>query len=123
MLCTLKIASMPRSSTARKNSLDQQQAATVKETVQFASQLSSPALDELIAALLALREALDHEKVEAQKAAALPSTTTTSTMSRREEKAAHIAWKMINGCGPYPYLRFRDEGTYRSYYLKGLRKP
>ena len=105
-------------STARKSRSVPKQSATVQETVQLAAQLSSPELDELIAALLALREVLGQEAAEAQTLVASPSTTID-----RKGKAAHIVWKMINSCGPYPYLRFRDEGTYRSYYLKGLRKP
>lgn len=100
----------------RKRRSDQHPA-TVQEIVQLAYQLSSPELDELIAALLALREALDKEEDEGQKAADSPSPTIN-----RKGKSAHIAWKMINGCGPYPYLRFRDGEKYRSYYLKGLRK-
>ena len=35
---------------------------------------------------------------------------------------SRIEWKKINGYGPYPYLRFRSEGKYRSYYLKDLAK-
>lgn len=100
----------------RKRRSDQHPA-TVQEIVQLAYQLSSPELDELIAALLALREALNKEEDEGQEVATLPSRTTN-----RKGKSAHIAWKMINGCGPYPYLRFRDGEKYRSYYLKGLRK-
>ncbi len=101
----------------RKRRSDQHPA-TVQEIVQLAYQLSSPKLDELIAALLALRKAVDEETAKGQEAVSSPSPTTN-----RKGKAAHIAWKMINGCGPYPYLRFRDDEKYRSYYLKGLRKP
>jgi hypothetical protein len=114
---------MPRTSTSRKSNSDQRSPATVQEVVQFASQLSSPKLDELIAALLALREALDQEELNQEESAVQEATASPSSVIDRKGKAAHIAWKMINGYGPYPYLRFRDEGTYRSYYLKGLRKP
>jgi hypothetical protein len=71
----------------------------------------------LIAALLALREALQKEGEEEEQ----ESVEAVGPTTNRQGRSAHIAWKIINGCGPYPYLRFRDGKTYRSYYLKGLR--
>jgi hypothetical protein len=49
----------------RKRCSDQHPA-PVQEIVQLSYQLSSPELDELIAALLALREAVEKEKDEGQ---------------------------------------------------------
>jgi hypothetical protein len=86
----------------RKRRSDQHPA-TVQEIVQLAYQLSSPELDGLIAALLALREAVEKEKDEGQEATNAPSPTTN-----RKGRSAHIAWKMINRCGPYPYQACRS---------------
>lgn len=90
---------------------------TVEKVIQLACQLTSLELDELIAALLALREA--HEQEDSEKTA---STIVAASNGKQNGKSAHIAWKVINGCGPYPYLRFRDGKKYHSYYLKGLKK-
>ena len=32
-----------------------------------------------------------------------------------------LEWKYINGYGPYPYLRWREGGKFKSKYLKGWR--
>jgi len=101
---------MPRSRRSNQHS------ATVEEIVQSACHLSSSELDELMVALSALREALNKESEGDELTNSLPS------VASRNGRSAHIAWKMINGCGPYAYLRFRDGEKYRSYYLRGLRK-
>ncbi len=93
-----------------------QHSVTVEELLQLACQLSPSELGELIAALSALKKAIIQDQE-------IPDTPTNNTGDRRQNgKSAHIAWKQINGCGPYPYLRFREGKKYRSYYLKGLRK-
>jgi len=92
-------------------------AITVENLIQFASQLPRSELDELIAALLALRDALDLDEQKRSE-----TTIEISTNRKQKGKSAHIAWKIINGCGPYPYLRFRDGKKYRSYYLKDFRR-
>jgi hypothetical protein len=100
---------MPRKCCSTKHSI------TVKNLIQLACQLSSSQLNELIAALLALRDAIAHSELE-------PEVASHAASSNGKSGSAHIAWKMIKGCGPYPYLRFREGRIYRSYYLKGLRK-
>ncbi len=64
----------------------------------------------------ALLEALSYEKDED----AIESESTKPRCGSRG--GSRIEWKKINGYGPYPYLRFRSEGKYRSYYLKDLAK-
>lgn len=90
---------------------------TVENLIQLAYQLSSSELNELIAALLALRDAMKQDELEHEEL-----ISNAASNGKRKGGAAHIAWKMISGCGPYPYLRFRDGKIYRSYYLKALRK-
>ncbi|MBD1855529.1 MULTISPECIES: hypothetical protein [Leptolyngbya] len=93
-----------------------QHSITVEELLQLACQLSPLELGELIAALSALKEAIIQDQE-------ILATTMNTTRDRNQNgKSAHIAWKQINGCGPYPYLRFREGKRYRSYYLKGLKK-
>ena len=87
---------------------------TVEQILQIAAQLSRPDLEELLVALRALLEALDNEKDE-------DTNESQSTKSRSGPRGgSRIEWKLINGYGPYPYLRFRSGGKYRSYYLKDL---
>ena len=82
--------------------------------MQIAAQLSRPDLEELLVALRALLEALDNEKDK-------DATSSQSTKPRSGSRGgSRIEWKLINGYGPYPYLRFRSGGKYRSYYLKAL---
>ncbi|KAF3884089.1 hypothetical protein AB0758_32975 [Tolypothrix bouteillei VB521301_2] len=85
---------------------------TVESVLQQAVQLTRPEQEELLLALKALLEALDDEKD------ATPSTTPSPRCGSRG--GSRIEWKKINGYGPYPYLRFRNGGKYRSYYLKDL---
>lgn len=87
---------------------------SVEEILQIAAQLSRPDLEELLVALRALLEALDNQKDE-------HTTESRSTKPRSGPRGgSRIEWKLINGYGPYPYLRFRSGGKYRSYYLKDL---
>ena len=89
---------------------------TVEEILQQAVQLSKPEIEELLTALSALLEALSYESYED----AIESESTKPRCGSRG--GSRIEWKKINGYGPYPYLRFRSEGKYRSYYLKDLAK-
>jgi hypothetical protein len=102
---------MPRKCCSTKHSI------TVENLIQLACQLSSSQLNELIAALSALRDAMSGSDLETPEVA-----SHAASGSNGKSSSAHIAWKMINGCGPYPYLRFREGRIYRSYYLKGLKK-
>ncbi|MBW4542517.1 MAG: hypothetical protein KME43_25805 [Myxacorys chilensis ATA2-1-KO14] len=69
-----------------------------------------------------LREALGVLIAEEQRLEAGPDEWDV----KREEKIlrtgtrgsrGNIELKMINGCGPYAYLRFRSGDTYHSFYL------
>jgi hypothetical protein len=45
--------------------------------------------------------------------------------SNGKKRGGYVEWKMIPGAngksyGPYPYWRYRDNGVYKSVYLKGL---
>ena len=82
---------------------------SVEEILQQAAQLCKPELEELLMALKALLEALEEPETEADERAVSGS-----------RGGSRIEWKLINGYGPYPYLRFRKDGKYRSYYLKDL---
>jgi hypothetical protein len=102
---------MPRKCCSTEHSI------TVQHLIQLACQLSFSELDELISALTALRDAISGSVPET------PEVTSQAVSDRNGKSgSAHIVWKMIKGCGPYPYLRFREGRIYRSYYLKGLRK-
>lgn len=94
------------------------QAVSVESLVALASGLPRPELDELIAALLALRDALDDE-------VATPDELELMLPRSRKSKAGaspRIEWKIINGCGPYPYLRYKSGGIHHSFYLKNLKR-
>lgn len=88
----------------------------VESVLQQAAQLSKPELEELLTALTALLEALKDEMIDGETQ---PQSTKLRCGSRG---GSRIEWKLINGYGPYPYLRFRSGGKYRSYYLKDLAK-
>jgi hypothetical protein len=102
---------MPRKCHSNQHSI------TVEDLIQLACQLSSSELGELITALSALQDAIQQNDSDRSK-----SAIATSNNGKQNGKSAHIVWKLINGCGPYPYLRFREGKKYHSYYLKGLRK-
>ncbi|BAZ18579.1 hypothetical protein NIES4071_104640 (plasmid) [Calothrix sp. NIES-4071] len=88
---------------------------TVEGILQQAGQLSKVERLDLLAGLKALIEAIDNEEDEEDM----------QEKSRPEcgsSGGTRIEWKIINGYGPYPYLRFRYDGKYRSYYIKGLSK-
>jgi hypothetical protein len=105
---------MPRQRKSGKTT----QAVTVESLVALASGLSRPELDELIAALLAFRGALDEETAAPDASiAALPRS-----QSSKAGSSPRIEWKLINGCGPYAYLRYKSGGTHHSFYLKNLKR-
>jgi hypothetical protein len=95
---------MPKRKTLKSSPL------SVEEVLQAAVQLSKPEFEELLLALNAFLEVWD-ERIEADPKQE-PRTGPRG--------GSRIEWKIINGCGPYPYLRFRSGGKYRSYYLKDL---
>lgn len=88
---------------------------TVEGILQQATQLSKVERVDLLTGLKALIEAIDNEedKEDVQE---------ESRPECGSRGGARIEWKTVKGHGPYPYLRFRHEGKYRSYYLKHLTK-
>ncbi|BDA71648.1 hypothetical protein CAL7716_058140 [Calothrix sp. PCC 7716] len=87
---------------------------TVEGILQQAGQLSKVERLDLLVGLKALIEAIDSEEEEEDIQESRPECGSRG--------GARIEWKIINGYGPYPYLRFRHDGKYRSYYIKGLSK-
>jgi hypothetical protein len=87
---------------------------TVEGILQQAGQLSKVERLDLLAGLKALIEAIDNEDEEDVQEESRPECGSRG--------GARIEWKTVKGYGPYPYLRFRHEGKYRSYYLKHLTK-
>lgn len=83
---------------------------SVEQILQFAAQLPLDEIEELSFALSALAEAVDGEQPDNQ----------TGLPKCGARGGSRIEWKVINGYGPYPYLRFRRDGKHRSYYLKEL---
>lgn len=81
----------------------------LETVVRWASTLSKSKLWELINALLALAEAVE----ESDRSL----STNGSNGGGSGITAGYIELKMINGCGPYRYLRFRSQGHYKSVYL------
>jgi hypothetical protein len=80
----------------------------LETVVRWASTLSKSKLRELIDALLALAEAVENEPF-------LNGNTSNGNGSGRS--GGYVELKMIKGCGPYRYLRFRSQGQYKSIYL------
>lgn len=81
---------------------------SVEQILQFAAQLPLGEIEELSFALSALVEAVDSEHQDKPK------------LKCGARGGSRIEWKVINGYGPYPYLRFRRDGKHHSYYLKEL---
>ncbi|BAZ18644.1 hypothetical protein NIES4071_105290 (plasmid) [Calothrix sp. NIES-4071] len=86
---------------------------TVEGMLQQATQLSKNERIDLLTGLKALIEAIDNKEDE-------EDTQEESRPECGSRGGARIEWKTVKGYGPYPYLRFRHEGKYRSYYLKHL---
>lgn len=98
----------------RATSSTQAQKPTVDKILALAHQLSQIELSELIDGLTQLREARDEQLNDDQ--------------DEREDygkkhgrssrgRSARVEAKMINGCGPYDYLRWWSDGKHRSTYL------
>lgn len=82
----------------------------LETVVRWASTLSKSKLWELIDALLALAEAVENEPF-------LNGNTNNGNGNGDGKSGGYVELKMINGCGPYRYLRFRSQGQYKSVYL------
>lgn len=101
---------------------------SVEQILQFAAQLPLGEIEELSFALSALVEAVDgeHPDNQASKPRSGARGEPVGGVGLGPAKLANpkggsrIEWKIINGYGPYPYLRFRRDGKHRSYYLKEL---
>ncbi|HEY9874492.1 MAG TPA: hypothetical protein V6D12_13710 [Candidatus Obscuribacterales bacterium] len=61
--------------------------------------------------------------LEAAKVASTPTDgdedkqTTSSPSRKRKTRAGYFEQKMINGCGPYRYLRYYEKGRLKSVYV------
>ena len=88
----------------------QQTGLNLETVLRWASTLSKSKLRELIDALLALAETVDDEP-------SLNGNGNTSNGNGGRSPRGYVELKMINGCGPYRYLRFRSQGKYKSVYL------
>lgn len=76
--------------------------------------LSKRELQEVADIVRGLLEAYDDQEAESTKTEDKPATTGST-----DKKAArgHIEAKMINGCGPYLYLRYWSGKTLKSQYI------
>lgn len=83
---------------------------TLETVLRWASTLSKSKLRELIDALLALAEAVEDEP-------SLNNSTSNGNSNGSGRSGGYVELKMIKGCGPYRYLRFRSQGQYKSVYL------
>ena len=88
---------------------------TVQSILQDAAQLDPEHLIELHHAIEALVDAIDADDESATDSGTQPRTLTG------KRGGGYIEWKMINGYGPYPYLRLWVQGKRKSYYLRRLR--
>lgn len=73
---------------------------SIEQILQFAAQLPLTEIEELSFALSALVEAVDFEQPDNQ----------ASKLKCGARGGSRIEWKIINGYGLYPYLRFRRDG-------------
>lgn len=84
-------------------------------------QLTRDELDDLIEVVTELREAMDKSPEEQHKEFLKVASDTVREGHR--PKRGHVEQKMINGYGPYLYLRYWRGGKLRSTYLgKGRRE-
>ncbi|WP_254175294.1 hypothetical protein [Planktothrix pseudagardhii] len=83
----------------------------LETVVRWASTLSQSKLWELINALLALAEAVEDSD------RSLSTNGSNGGGNGSGRLGGYVELKMINGCGPYRYLRFRSQGQYKSVYL------
>ena len=90
------------------------QAKTPFETVTSQlGQLSRSELSELADMVAALLDATDDDD--------LADDQGEGNKPAKPAAKGHIEWKTINGCGPYPYLRYWSAGKLKSKYMKNLR--
>lgn len=95
------------------------QAGAFKTVTSNLGQLNRAELVEVAAMVAGLLEALDEDQVaDADNGHASAGPTPGSKNGAR----GHVEWKTINGCGPYPYLRYWSGGKLKSHYLKGFKK-
>lgn len=85
---------------------------TVKSNLFQLNRAELEAVADLVAGLL---QTLDDAQVETVEAVA-PSTTPAPTNGKGKARG-HIDHKMINGCGPYAYLRYWSGKTLKSQYI------
>ena len=77
-------------------------------------QLTRSELSELADMVAALLDATDDDQVEDED-------QVKGDKPAKPAAKGHIEWKTINGCGPYPYLRYWTAGKLKSKYMKNLR--
>lgn len=92
---------------------------TPKDVAPHAHKWNLPQVKKMIQILDELKtvQASSGEKVEGQICLSNPGADSQQCGSRG---GSHIERKMINGCGPYQYLRYQQAGKYRSIYLRKL---
>lgn len=78
-------------------------------------QLTRDELDDLIEVATELREAMDKSPEEQDKE--FRKVAGEDVREGRKPKRGHVEEKMINGFGPYLYLRYWRGGKLRSMYL------
>ncbi len=98
----------------------------MKKTTRKATKKQSPAFKSLVRSLDSLTDeeltdfdALLHGLIEAREDAVVEETTPAPAKGNAAKKAArgHIEYKMINGYGPYKYLRYWQGKTLKSQYM------
>ena len=78
-------------------------------------QLTHSELDDLIEVAMVLREAMDKSPEEVHKE--FLKVAGEEVREGRKPKRGHVEQKLINGYGPYLYLRYWRGGKLRSTYL------
>ena len=90
------------------------QAGAFKTVTSNLGQLNRAELVEVAAMVAGLLEALDDDQVED---ADNGQTSVAGPTGSKRGARGYVDWKMINGCGPYPYLRYWSGKTLKSHYL------
>ena len=83
--------------------------ATVKSSLFQLNRAELATVADMVAGLL---ETLDAAQVETVEAVA-----PTAPTNGKNGAKGYIDWKMINGCGPYAYLRYWSGKTLKSHYI------
>lgn len=94
---------------------------TVAHLLQQAAALTLAELEELKAGIDALG-AVEQEKQQAMKTIEKQEELEVDEHGKPSNQRGYVEEKMINGCGPYRYLRFWSGKKHRSVYL-GKHKP